>query len=97
MKNYLKKYHRTLGIVGAVAAATIAAIYLLVTPEEIANTGLFQNIVLAYGHSLCWLLLCAASIVWAVKRENGWSVPLVYSALVVYVIFVSVLLLYKFM
>ncbi|HEY0965717.1 MAG TPA: hypothetical protein VGE13_04545 [Candidatus Saccharimonadales bacterium] len=97
MKDYLEKHHRTFGSMGALIAFVIAVIYLVVVPEESSDAAWIQKNVLIYGHSLCWFVLCVASILWSIKKENRWSVPLAYVALTVYVVFVSALLFAKFM
>lgn len=96
MKSYLKKHHRTLGLLCALIAFVVAIIYLEVVPEEASSAGWIQKIILVYGHSLCWFLLSGASIIWSIKRKNRWSVYLAYTALAVYVIFIGMLLITKF-
>lgn len=97
MKTYLEKHHRIFGAVGAVIAFVIAVIYLVITPEGFSNAGWIQKSILVYGHSLCWFLLCIAGILWSVKSKNKWSVPLAYTALTVYLIFIGTLLFVKSM
>ena len=93
MKNYLEKHHKTFGGLGAIIAFVVAVIYLVVVPGGSADAGWLQEIILAYGHSLCWFLLSAASTLWAINKINRWSAPLAYTALIVYVIFMSTLLI----
>ena len=95
MKSYLEKHRRFFGIVGGMIAFVVAIIYLKVIPEEASTVSGLQKIILTYGHSLCWILLCGASIGWAVVKKNKWSKILAYTALVVYIIFISTLLLTK--
>lgn len=95
MKNYLEKRRRVLGALGALIAAIVAIIYLVIVPEELATANWLQRAILVYGHSLCWFLLCAASIIWSVKGKNKWSAPLAYAALAVYAIFIGTLLSVK--
>ena len=97
MKSYLEKHHRLFGIGGGIIAFVVAVIYLKVIPEEASSASGLQKIILTYGHSLCWILLCGASIGWAVVKKNKWSKILAYTALVVYIIFISTLLLTKFL
>ncbi len=95
MKSHLEQHHRTFGVLGALIAAIVAIIYLVIVPEELATANWLQRAILVYGHSLCWFLLCAASIIWSVKGKNRWSVPLAYAALAVYAIFIGTLLSIK--
>lgn len=95
MKHYLEKHHRLLGLIGALIAFLLAVIYLEVTPEKSAYTGVVQGSIITYGHSLCWFLLCGASSLWAVMGKNKWSVFLAYAALIIYVIFIMILLVGK--
>jgi len=97
MKAYLEKHHRIFGIIGAVAAFVIAIIYLKITPAEASTASGFQKIILVYGHSLCWILLGGASILWAKTRINKWSGLLAYAALAAYAAFVVTLLAARFM
>ena len=97
MKNSLEMHHRLFGIVGGVIAFVIAVIYLKVIPAEVLSASGLQKIILTYGHSLCWILLSGASSLWAITGKNDLSKILAYTALVVYVIFISTLLLTKFL
>lgn len=97
MTSYLERHHRIFGAIGALIALVVAVIYLMVIPEKPTDAGWIQKFVLMYGHSLCWFLLSGASILWSIKRNNKWSVPLAYTALTVYIVFMSTLLITKFM
>ena len=95
MKNSLEMHHRLFGIVGGVIAFVIAVIYLKVIPAEVSSASGLQKIILVYGHSLCWILLCGASIGRAMVKKNKWSKILAYGALAIYIIFLTTLLLAK--
>ena len=97
MKSYLKKHHRLFGTLGGIIAFIVAVIYLKVIPEEASSASGLQKIILTYGHPLCWILLSGASSLWAITAENKLSKILVYTALVVYIIFIGTLLLTKFL
>lgn len=92
MHAFLIKHRRPLGALAAIIALAVALIYLFITPEIPANASGLTRFILLYGHSLCWVLLCAASIFWAVKRANKWSTRLAYSALAVYIVFMATLI-----
>lgn len=92
----MEKHHRAFGFLGASVAIIITAIYLKIVPVEAAATGGAQEIILRYGHSLCWILLSQASLLWGVKKTNKWSKFLAYVALVVYIIFMGTLFITYF-
>lgn len=92
MQSMFSNHHRFIGSIAAVGAFVIAAIYLFVTPEISVTASWLTRAILLYGHSLCWFLLCVASILWAVKYKNKWSVRLAYVALGSYVLFMATLL-----
>lgn len=96
MRAYLEKHYRVLGFLGALVALVIAAIYIEVVPDEVAVTSGIQEIVLRYGHSLCWILLSQASFLWGINKTNKWSKLLAYTALATYIIFVGTLLISRF-
>ena len=97
MKSYLEKNRKFFGIVGGMIAFVVAVIYLKVIPEEASTVSGLQKIILVYGHSLCWILLCGASILWAITVKSKPSKILAYMALATYIIFMSTLLLTKFL
>lgn len=95
MKNYLNTHHRLVGFIATLVALVVAIIYLKVLPEELETTEGMQAFILKYGHSLCWFLLAGASSLWAIRRQNKWSVALAYLALATYLIFIVTLALTK--
>lgn len=92
MKIYLEKHHKIFGAAGGLATFVVGIIYLVVVPEVPAYAGWTQRFILLYGHSLCWFLLCAASVLWLLKGGNKLSAVLVYMSLATYLIFLSILL-----
>lgn len=96
MKAYLEKHYRVFGFLGALVALIIAAIYIKVIPEEAVVASGIQEMVLRYGHSLCWILLSQASLLWGINKTNKWSKLLAYTALATYIIFMVVLLASRF-
>ena len=97
MKSYLEKHHKLFGIGGGIIAFVVAVIYLKVIPEEASSASGLQKIILSYGHSLCWILLSGASSLWAITGKNDLSKILAYMALGTYIIFMSTLLITKFL
>ena len=96
MKAYLEKHYRVFGFLGALVALIIAASYIKVIPEEEVVASGIQEMVLRYGHTLCWILLSKASLLWGINKTNKWSKLLTYTALATYIIFMVVLLASRF-
>lgn len=96
MKTHFEKHHRFLGFTSSLAALVVATIYFKIIPEEVSAVSGFQEMILRYGHALCWLLLAGAGFRWAIKRKDKWSGILAYAALAVYIIFIITLLITKF-
>ena len=96
MKAYLEKHYRVFGFLGALVALIIAASYIKVIPEEEVVASGIQEMVLRYGHTLCWILLSQASLLWGINKTNKWSKLLTYTALATYIIFMVVLLASRF-
>lgn len=96
MKNILQKHRKISSLLGASVTFLIAVIYFVVTPLEVASVEGIQKAILLYGHTICWILLSLAALVWGTKLETKWSKYLSYGALTVYVTFIATLLLVKF-
>ena len=96
MKSYFEEYHKPLGLIGSFAALAVAVIYFKFIPEEASVTSGVQEIILRYGHGLCWLLLAGVSFLWAAKGGGRHARILAYAALVAYVVFIGTLLFTKF-
>lgn len=92
MKKYLAQHHKQFGLAGALLALCVAAIYLVVVPAEAAEATGIQQAILKYGHSLCWVMLAAASFASGVKGGNKLSGRFLYVALGVYIMFIISLL-----
>lgn len=88
LRKFITKHYKLLGSIGAAIALTVAAVYLVVVPEKAVDTEGIAKLLLLYAHSLCWLLIAAASGLWAIKGSNRWSARLLYAALVTYGLFV---------
>ena len=93
MQSRVGKHHKILGIVGACLALTIAAIYLVATPEAASQASGLQRIILLYGHATSWVFLSVMSVILGLKGSNKWSRAAAYAALVTYAIFMSTLVL----
>lgn len=96
MKNFILKHRKLSGGLGAIVAFTIATIYFFIVPEESARANAVVKVVLLYGHSICWILLGSASVIWALNAKKEWTVRLAYAALGVYLLFIGALMFVKF-
>lgn len=91
MNKFIHKHRRILGPLAALAAFVVAAIYYVVAPEEASQGGFLQRTILAYGHSLCWILLGVASVLWGYDRTQKVSGHVAYAGLAVYIVFITTL------
>lgn len=89
MKEYVVSHRKPSGLVGALVALTIAYVYYFVVPAETSQNAIMQS-VLTYGHSLCWLLLANASLLWGFNGSRKWYSYVAYAALVTYIVFITV-------
>lgn len=71
----------------------IAGIYLEATPAAPSNTPVLAETILLYAHSLTWLVLGIASLVWGVGNNLKLSIHMAYVALVIYIVFIITVLL----
>ena len=97
MRSYLEKHRLLYGHIGAIIALIVAVIYLVVIPGEVLEASGIQKLVLLYGHSLCWVLLSIASYLWGIKKHRKLTAFFAYLAFITYIIFISTLLLTKFL
>lgn len=91
----LVKYRKLYGCLGAILAAIIAGLYIAVIPDEASEATGIQKLILIYGHSTCWILLSATSLLWAFTKNKNSTKFLAYAALMSYIAFISTLLLTK--
>lgn len=88
----IARKHRTkVGFAGFVVALAIAGAYLFVLPTEAANDDGVRQVILTYGHSMVWVLLSVASLVWGYGRSAKGVKLCLYAAAVVYGVFVVTL------
>ncbi len=88
--------HRMIfGVAGCLIALVVAAVYIFVVPEVPAEAPLYAQLVLRYGHSLCWMLLAAGSMAFAVRASSQLVAGFAYGALISYAIFMLIFLLTK--
>lgn len=57
----LEKHRRVVGITGALGAAALAGLWLVVVPDRAAEASGMRELTIRYGHSLCWALIAIAA------------------------------------
>lgn len=63
--------HRTaVGLSGAVAAAGLTAVWLVVVPAKADQTTGLQELAIRWGHPLCWAFLAVAGILFALDAPK---------------------------
>jgi hypothetical protein len=92
MSDLITRHKKAAGIVGAIVAGAIAVIYLFIVPQEAeyAN-GLFW-LTLTYGHTVCWLLLATASLLYGIGKPMRIISICAYAGLAIYALFVVTLI-----
>ena len=95
MQSRVGKHQKNLGIVGALLALTIAAVYLGATPEAASRASGLQRIILLYGHATSWVFLSVMSVILGLRGSNKWSRAAAYAALISYAVFMSTLFLVR--
>lgn len=91
MKDWLAKNKKIVGVVVAFVAFTIAIFYLIFVPEEVSSTAGIAQVILLYGHSVCWVFLGTASVLWALGRPKRLIEQFAYLGLISYGIFMLTL------
>ncbi|WP_131106238.1 hypothetical protein [Ornithinimicrobium sufpigmenti] len=84
---------RTLGLVGAVAAAGMTALWVVVVPEKASTTDGLQSAAIRLGHPLSWALLSAVGLAVAAGAPKDLRDGLAWAALAAYGAFLLALLL----
>ena len=95
MKNYVVKHRSITGIIGALIALIIAYIYMFIVPADTSPISAIQ-VVLRYAHSLCWVFLAIASLLWGFGASTKWYIFPAYAGLAMYVLFIATFILNKF-
>lgn len=87
VSTFIARHRTVLGWGGAIAAAVIAVVYFFVLPAEAATSTGFARVILHFGHSLVWVLLCGAAISFALRGPKRLTAALAYAALASYAVF----------
>ncbi len=69
----------------------IAVAYYFIWPKPKAGQTRTptQQVILRYAHSLVWVLLAVACLIWAVDSQSGFAIILALAALGTYVLFMT--------
>lgn len=92
-KRFITTHRIAIGIGVFLLSLTIAVIYLFVVPEQAAQATGLTKLVLLYGHSLCWVFIAVATVVWMRQPTSVWVKRLAYAGLASYAIFMATLVL----
>lgn len=91
MKEYIARHKTIIGFTGAFIAACISLVYIFILPVQAHAAKGFSYLVLTYGHSICWLFVLLFFVLWAKNILPRLRSVMLYSALVVYVVFIVTL------
>ncbi len=81
----LRRRHRKIaGFAGGGVACAVAVVYMFVVPGDLAGVPLYAWLVLRYAHSLCWLCLALAGVLYAVGAPKRAVETCLWVALAVY-------------
>ncbi len=89
----LARHRRPVGIIGAVVALALAALWVVVVPGEAAEAQGLQQLALRWAHPLCWLLLAVAGVLHASRAPDRLRDAALWSALAAYGAFLLALAL----
>jgi hypothetical protein len=93
VRDLLERRRTVLALVGAVVAAALAALWLVVVPERVAEVDGLQRAVLRYGHSACWALVALAAVLHGVRAPRRAVAASAYGALGCYAAFLAAVVL----
>lgn len=79
-----RRHRRPLGIAGAVLAAALAVLWTQVVPDSAATSPPLQAAVIRWAHPMCWALLAAAALCWALGAPKRTTETLAWLALGAY-------------
>ena len=67
---WMRRRRRPLGAVGAVIAAGMSALWVVVVPDRVDTVTGVQEVVIRWGHPVCWALLAIVGILVAVAAPK---------------------------
>lgn len=83
------RHRRLVGFTGAVIAAGMAVLWTFVVPAKAATVTGWQEIAIRWGHPLCWALLAAVGMVFAVDGPRRLRNALAQAAALAYAAFLA--------
>lgn len=87
LRALLEKHRRVVGVAGALGAAALAGLWLVVVPERAAEASGLRELAIRYGHSLCWCLIAIAAAFHAARAPRQWVDVAAWSGLTTYIAF----------
>lgn len=95
MLAFIEAHRLLLGLMGSLVALGVAGVFFFIVPGEAGILSGWREIVLRYGHSVCWVLLAVAALLYAFRAPEAIVQVTGFSALVVYLVFLAVLVTTK--
>lgn len=80
----LEKHRRLVGVAGALGAAALAGLWLVVVPDRAAEASGLRELSIRYGHSLCWGLIAIAAVLHSAGAPRRWVDMAAWSGLAAY-------------
>lgn len=90
---WARDHRRTVGLLGAVAAAGMTALWVVVVPDRAAETSGPRSWAITWGHPASWACLAAAGVAVALDAPRRATTTLAWTALACYAAFLLALLL----
>ncbi len=88
-----RRHRRLLGLVGALVAAGMALLWLVVVPEAAESTDGARSWAIRYGHLAAWAFLAGVGLAVAAGAPRALREVLAWAALGSYAVFVLALVL----
>ena len=86
---WLEGHRRTVGLGGAAVALALAGLWTVVVPHRADSLDGLQALAVRWGHPLCWLLLAASGVLYAVRAPSALVAGSAWGALGAYVVFLG--------
>jgi hypothetical protein len=86
------RHRRLVGLAGAVTAAGMAALWIVVVPDKAAESDGLQSLTIRLGHPLSWALLSSLGLAVAADAPRRVREAMAWSGLAAYAAFLLALL-----
>ena len=92
MRGTIEARRTLISVAGAISAAAVAVLWLVVVPEKADEVAGIHSWAIRYGHSVCWTSLSAASVLYGLRAPRHWTQTAAWLGLSAYVAFLLALL-----